>query len=249
MAVAAAWQDKNYEALISALGTASLGEVILRAADDISDVDELFGFWIADDGPPVQLASSGHRGSSRRRASLYSSGFHAMDPLLRLVRTMPEQAPIMSASIAAKDIDDPLYRRECFDRPGLKEKIAFVQTYGSRHYVLSFYCGRGLREAQVDRLAALAALSLPILKRHGELLGDEVGLSLTQKIEHRLARAYPRLTSRERQVCARSLAGMTAEATAIDLGVAETSVLTYRRRAYERYGISSAGQLLENLLS
>jgi DNA-binding CsgD family transcriptional regulator len=42
---------------------------------------------------------------------------------------------------------------------------------------------------------------------------------------------------------------MTAEAIALDLGIGRTSVLTYRRRAYERYGISAAGQLIGDVLS
>ncbi|AEG48144.1 regulatory protein LuxR [Sphingobium chlorophenolicum L-1] len=248
MAGAAAWPSNSYEALIGAVGTASLGDVILHAAENVAGVDEVFGFWIEGDGSPMPLASSGHRGSSHKRASLYSTGFHSLDPLLPLIRNLGEQTSVVSASLTAGEILDPVYRRECFDRPGLSEKIAFVRTCGTRHYVLSFYRSRESLPGITDRLNALAEFTLPILKRHGELIGDEVGLSLTQRLEHRLARAYPALTRREREVCARSLTGMTAEATALDLGIAETSVLTYRRRAYERYSISSAGQLLEYLL-
>lgn len=248
MAVAADWPGNGYEALIGAVGTASLGDVILHSAEDQAGVDEVFGFWIEGDGSPMPLASSGHRGSSRKRASLYSTGFHAFDPLLSLIRSLGEQKSVVATSLTARQIPDPVYRRECYERPGLSEKIAFVRTCGTRHYVLSFYRTQEPRPGTIELLNALAEFSLPILKRHGELLGDEIGLSLTGRLEHRLARAYPRLTRRERQVCARSLTGMTAEATAIDLGIAESSVLTYRRRAYERYSISSAGQLLEKLL-
>jgi DNA-binding CsgD family transcriptional regulator len=49
-------------------------------------------------------------------------------------------------------------------------------------------------------------------------------------------------------VCAGTLMGRTAEAIGADLGIAPSTVLTYRRRAYERCGISSAVQLLEGLL-
>ena len=40
---------------------------------------------------------------------------------------------------------------------------------------------------------------------------------------------------------------MTAEAIAIDLGIGQSSVLTYRRRAYHRLGISNIQQLLPAL--
>ncbi len=247
-ASAALWRANTYEALIGAVGTGALGDVILRAADSLSGVDEMFGFWIDADGPPVQLTSSGHRGSAKARASLYAGLFHRLDPLLPIIRHVGGAGEVMHASVHASDIMDPIYRRECFDRPGLTEKIAFVRTCGMRQYVLSFYRTRDHRPAKMEELGTLAEMALPVLKRHGELLGDEAGLSLTERLELRLSRTCPELTGRERQVCARSLAGMTAEATALDLGIRETSVLTYRRRAYERYGISNVGQLLENLL-
>lgn len=37
-----------------------------------------------------------------------------------------------------------------------------------------------------------------------------------------------------RQVCARAALGMSVEATALELGIGKTSVLTYRQRAYQR---------------
>jgi DNA-binding CsgD family transcriptional regulator len=67
-------------------------------------------------------------------------------------------------------------------------------------------------------------------------------------IEMRLKAACPILSGRERSVCARTVAGVTAEGIAIDLGIKQSSVLTYRRRAYERLNISTAHQLSAMLL-
>jgi hypothetical protein len=57
-----------------------------------------------------------------------------------------------------------------------------------------------------------------------------------------------RCTTPPLPIASRTIAGMTAEAIALDLGIGRTSVLTYRRRAYERYGMSSAGQFIEHIL-
>lgn len=62
------------------------------------------------------------------------------------------------------------------------------------------------------------------------------------KIEGQLGAVFADLTDRERAVCARTMVGMTAEAIALDLGIAPSSVLTYRRRAYERYQITHSNQ-------
>jgi DNA-binding CsgD family transcriptional regulator len=69
-----------------------------------------------------------------------------------------------------------------------------------------------------------------------------VPLTVAQ-LEERFATRYGSLTFRERQVCARAAIGMTVEATALELGVARTSVLTYRQRAYQRLGVASALEL------
>ena len=52
------------------------------------------------------------------------------------------------------------------------------------------------------------------------------------------------LTPRERQVCARAALGMSVEATGIALGIAKTTVVTFRQRAYRRLGVTSPYELL-----
>jgi DNA-binding CsgD family transcriptional regulator len=59
------------------------------------------------------------------------------------------------------------------------------------------------------------------------------------ELEHWFGERCARLTQRERQVCARAASGMSVEATAVDLGIAKTSVLTYRQRAYQRLAVTS----------
>lgn len=44
-------------------------------------------------------------------------------------------------------------------------------------------------------------------------------------------------------MCLGVLAGRKAEVIAHELGVAPTSVVTYRRRAYDKLGIASRGEL------
>lgn len=68
------------------------------------------------------------------------------------------------------------------------------------------------------------------------------------KIEYRLGDVFTDLTERERAVCARTMVGMTAEAIGLDLGIAVSSVLTYRRRAYERYRFTSINQFFLGMI-
>ena len=52
-----------------------------------------------------------------------------------------------------------------------------------------------------------------------------------------------RANAGERQVCARAAIGLSVEATAIELGIAKTSVVTFRQRAYRRLGVTSPFEL------
>lgn len=68
------------------------------------------------------------------------------------------------------------------------------------------------------------------------------------QMEARVALSFPELTAREIAVCARTILGVTAEGIALDLGIKQTSVLTYRRRAYARLNINSINQLSTMLI-
>ncbi|MET4092535.1 DNA-binding CsgD family transcriptional regulator [Bradyrhizobium sp. S3.5.5] len=56
------------------------------------------------------------------------------------------------------------------------------------------------------------------------------------------------LTPREQDVCRRILLGFSSEAISQALGISLHSTLTYRKRAYERLGISSQNELFAIVL-
>ncbi|RYF75600.1 MAG: LuxR family transcriptional regulator, partial [Comamonadaceae bacterium] len=64
----------------------------------------------------------------------------------------------------------------------------------------------------------------------------------------RLRGLCPALTTRELAVCLRLLAGMTQDGIASDLGLAPTTVKTYRNRAFARLGIHFRNQLFALML-
>lgn len=113
--------------------------------------------------------------------------------------------------------------------------------------VLSFYLPGRSNAASCGRLRALAQLALPLLRtRTGDVSPTGV---LFARVMRGLAASHPTLTERERQVCAARLTGFTAEAIALRLSIAVTSVRTDRRRAHDRLGISNVNQLLSSLIA
>lgn len=238
-----------YEALVEAAGSPAFGDVLLQIADAHAGVDEVFGYCCDGEGAPVPIAFSGRVGSAQTRVSLYAERFHAFDPLMRERLVEDNNGPTHAYRIAAGDIPNSQYRRECFDTGRLAEKVSFARWRAGRRFILSFYRASGRPAVSPEALASLADMTLPLLRKQLELASDESGLPLLERLLRRMERIYPEMTLREREVCARTLIGMTAEAIGLDLDIKPSTVLTYRRRAYERFGICNANQLMARLLA
>lgn len=147
-----------------------------------------------------------------------------------------------------EDMKTPASRAKWFTRPGLSEALMLVQNCGGDLVALACFArvpASGFSAAQLIEIAQLAPLILPLLRLHFRLIGvpERDRWMSVDNMEHRVRQVFPELTNREISVCARSALGVTAEGIAIDLGIKKTSVLTYRRRAYQRLNVSSIHQL------
>ncbi len=162
-------------------------------------------------------------------ASDYLSGWFREDPLYRLALALPagdvrrvdsrEVSPEVSAE----------YRARFYERPRLAGKQAILVAGARLKLAVNFYWPTAGEPPGRPRLE-------PVLAR----------LALLH-FEARSEHAYPAplavLSEREREVCLGILSGKKAEAIAGDLGVAGSTVVTYRSRAYQKLGISSRGTL------
>ena len=165
----------------------------------------------------------------RRLASDYLDGWFRQDPLfaqvmagrpgaIKVLRVDPQQAT-MSAE----------YRARFYDAPGLGGKLSVLAVGHRLRLVINLY-----RHRITDW-----GLSDPVLP----ILGRLALLHFERRVAGEVPDALMALSERERAVCLGVLAGKKAEVIAHDLGVAPTSVVTYRRRAYDKLGISSRAEL------
>jgi len=73
--------------------------------------------------------------------------------------------------------------------------------------------------------------------------------SLVHNIISKNVPPFSQLTPREREVCERILLGYTSVGIGLDLNIAQSSVVTYRRRAYEKLVISTQNELFSLCLT
>lgn len=162
-------------------------------------------------------------------ASEYLDGWYLRDPLLPLLeKALPQTLDVVEVEVDGAEMDE-VYCAKFFESPGLRAKTTVIAV-GSRHRLfVSFYASEGA-SARCDPSMAKLAARLALL--HFEMA-------------HASKTPAPLnvLSQREKAVCLGILSGQKAEAIAADLGVAPSSVVTYRKRAYAKLGITSRAGL------
>lgn len=117
------------------------------------------------------------------------------------------------------------------------------------------YCIRVMRSAhrpeltaeEIETLRSVAGILVSAVVKHLNLTLNRPNLTPAlcslQEIEQCVL-TNTSLSRREGEVCARILYGLSSYGIALDLGIGKESVMTYRKRAYQRLGIGSQRELL-----
>jgi DNA-binding CsgD family transcriptional regulator len=240
---------KHVEGLIAAIGTDDYPQVCLDLLAEQFDVDHWALFCFSKNAVRcVSSASRVHAEAAQGNVQRFVDRCHRVDPLLIALRQRhPEPAYI--AEMQAADIRDRQYR-QCFELTRVKERISYLVRRGEDLYQMSLYRGSrqvGLSATAIDSFAPLASVIITSASKHEKLMWADSranGRLDVQSVEHLLQRAPLNLSRRESEVCARAAAGSTILDTATDLHIKNTSVITYRQRAYEKLKISRQCELI-----
>lgn len=238
--------------VIAASGGARFADELIAALDRIVRVDHLCLMRFDARTRPPSLESATLRGgehvSEIQRA--YLGGHFRTDPSLRVPESSRFRDGVAILRLHRDAAARGTFGAQYYERVRLLERLTIASIGDGRLHCLNLYrhdeAGRfddeefELIEA-IARFVAIAAMKHDEARdprsRYRDRWGRLAGfLSL-------LRSAHPGLTGRERDVLARILVGMTSEGIALDLGIGVNSVLTYRKRAYGRLGITSQAQL------
>jgi DNA-binding CsgD family transcriptional regulator len=236
--------------LVDSIGTPGMDFAMFSAANTLTPVEEISGYLIEDN--LSSIGSFGGRADSAKRTRLYSQHYHKCDPLMSSLRHERTPEKMLIRVDRRSRINDENFRYAIFDEPGFRSRVSCVRTNPEGWSMINFFLNVDEpREHTLEALVQFSVVAFPIARRHHDL--PDWGRSrskhgATEPLENRLAKRFPALTSRERSVCLLTMQGWTAHRIAIQLDVAQTTVLTYRRRAYERLGISSAAEIVAHLI-
>ncbi|MFT5132119.1 MAG: DNA-binding CsgD family transcriptional regulator [Gammaproteobacteria bacterium] len=156
---------------------------------------------------------------------------------------------------------DPEYRDHFFTQHDLVDKISITRKVEDGHVYCNFYRigesgqftseERQLFDTFLPLITNLIASHFTILMLQGKNNPDEIrtAKSLVHSVISRKVTPFDKLTSRESDVCERILLGLTSTGISLDLNIAESSVNTYRRRAYEKLNIATQNELFSLCIS
>lgn len=235
-----------YDSLIGAIGSDEFGATMRHCVETLtSGARRLYLFEASGRGDDA-LHYYHCEPHIAEQLPAYALRYKQLDPIGDLYAAAPRVGDLAVQRVRPSDIASAGFRRRFFDGPGIVERVSLIQRSktGWTGMNVSRHASNGhFNERELDAIAGLARLALPMLPLARARIGSAKELT-PQHLEDRFAIRYPSLTRRERQVCARAAFGMSVEATALELGIARTSVLTLRQRAYRRLGAASSRELL-----
>ncbi len=202
----------------------------------------------------VMTASTDGSAIATQSARVYAgSGLYRHDQLLDTMRRRAgagEESPAI-VHLRRTDIADAAYGEQLWDRFGLVDRLSALALLDGHWTALNVYrdaTAGAFAARDARRFAGLAGLLLALLRRHlaalrPAALGGTAARVPPEAAAALLAQLPVRLSPREREVCALTLAGHTREGIGLALGIAASSVATLRERAYRKLQIHSAGEL------
>ncbi|CUH64314.1 response regulator [Thalassovita gelatinovora] len=192
-------------------------------------VDQIMVFAIEGDRARCLLSRHfSHGALAGKLAATYLDGWFLQDPLLPALR----QAAAGTVTLyRLEDFAQRMgaeYRRVFFDAPGLAAKTTMVAVGDRLRLFVSLYHTGDGTECAPDLARLAGRLALMHFERAAQSDTPE---------------PLAVLSDRERAVCLGILSGRKADLIAADLGVAASTVVTYRKRAYGKLGITSRAGL------
>lgn len=252
---AADWASAVADACL-AVGTPAFGAALLHAANAAAPVDRcvIVPFHRQVPSHDLLIVGEGDLQTTARVLDDYVTDGYLDDPNISYARAgKPRPVFPPFCPEAYKD----RFRARFIERQGMIDDVPCLAGNGDRVMYCNFVrLAPNSRYTEHERmvfhrvipiLANLAAIHRTLCGPFSR--GQQAGQIRTpeeevQLLAQRLWRSpFDALTERERAVCFRIMLGYSSEAIGLHLGVARTTIMTYRKRAYEKLGIVSHYEL------
>lgn len=239
--------------LIDTLGTPRFEDTMLDFARQTMRCTHLSAFSVSQARSPRLLiaANGGKSPSAHRIASKYISEYWSLDPANRVIAVEPRVGQGATVRMQPREVEDALYERDCYLSASLIDRISVIKCQAGQVVRLNFYRNRSqgrFSDRDIDFVSKIGEVLIHTVCKHDSIAPSANGEDRYRQYCTRLAVTAPRLTEREIQVCAGIVRGLSSAAIAGSLELSINTVLTHRRRAYAKLGVTSQNELSHLLL-
>jgi DNA-binding CsgD family transcriptional regulator len=233
-------------ALINAIGADDFAAHVLDALGALLPASHCTVFALRSSGRVEAVSSASAIGEvATLTANEYMRlGFDKQDTnMLWLSRRKPAKSlQLWIGHQFAEEVPDAHYRRVCYDDLGIRERMSLLAVFPDGYRVAvslhrNFsYPDYGPKD--FERMAQHASLIATAVMRHVQVTRRAPA---DQPLQVQL---MTKLSGRERQLVTHVLDGMTTREAALEMGVSETTALTYRYRAFQHLGVRNHRELM-----
>lgn len=235
--------------VIAAIGRADFPERLLSVYRDLAGCDLCSAFlWESQRAPKLLFAVGVHpqiSGFALSASRAYAKQYWQLDAAVRPNEAHSASGLSLLRTIAA-DIRDPDYRRYCYQRGGISERLTLFDAALPIVSVSGYRTvSRGPTTSQVaQRMADAGPTLIAALRRHNELIDRATQSEFSPSRGDLLEWAREcGLSAREAEVAAGLTMGQSQSDIAKSSGLALNSVITYRRRAYQKLKVADRREL------
>jgi DNA-binding CsgD family transcriptional regulator len=251
----------NWREAIDSVGTSRFASETVRTLEAWAGVDHFSAFRLDADKASLLSAASADDGSgvARSLGALYAMpDFCRSDPMIEMAKRAISAGRVVVLQADSDQLPDDELRQRIFQSQDVCDRVFICGERDGRWLGLSMVRTHRRGRFNADDIGCIRAMAdtwLSLIAAHERLMPPPAPepsaalLGSVAEIEDKLRELMPSLTRRETQVCARILRGMSTPGIAIDLGLREDSVATYRKRAYRRLFIGTRFELIQRFIT
>lgn len=243
---------------IASIGEESFSDNLLEFLHDVCGAEHCAVLRFKNHEPTEVLTAS-HDGTdtAHRQIMVYlDSQYWRYDPSISELRkvsrdTGPRMVRVDIASLPRRELRERIY-----GVTGIIDRAYICGGDANAPFGLSVLRSRNhgpFSSFDLDQLQDQLETIVSMLNRHFSFLHRRStfanALTSLDAITSCIRRAPERLPRREAEVCARIIYGVSTIGIALELGIGEETVMTYRKRIYQRLGIGTQRELVVWYLS
>lgn len=236
-------------AAVSAVDEDDFPDRLLGALRALAGTDLCSAFQVEDDGSLRYLFAGGNHPAIPGFAEIasldYARRYWHRDRITRQMLSAggtPRSLHVVRQ--AWNGITDPEYRRACYERAQIVERLTLYQAEEPRIFASAYRTRESGPSSAADlaRLESYAPILIAAVAKHARFRFGAAASALhppVQEVIGHLLNAGCALSLREAEISAGMLLGKTQKEISSESGVAMSSVVTYRQRAYRKLGVAN----------